>query len=91
MTVFMNYDSPAIIVGGGNDHIHALVQVSKNYLLPKIIGETKRSSSKWIKNKSTFLSKFQWQKGYGAFSIGESTEYNIETVNRLEYLVLQNE
>jgi len=85
--IFMNYDSPAIIVGGANEHIHELVQVSKNYLIPKIIGEVKRSSSKWVKNKSTFLSKFQWQNGYGAFSVGQSMIPNLKKyiVNQIKH------
>ena len=32
----------------------------------------KSSSSAWIKKKSVQLDAFQWQSGYGAFSIGQS-------------------
>jgi len=46
--IFNQYDSPALIVGGFNNHVHILCQLSKNHLITKIIGEAKRTSSKWI-------------------------------------------
>jgi hypothetical protein len=38
----------------------------------ELMGELKRESSKWVKNASTRLGMFQWQSGYGAFSISPS-------------------
>jgi hypothetical protein len=32
----------------------------------------KRSSSKWIKTKEPEFQRFDWQDGYGAFTIGQS-------------------
>ena len=75
--IFNQYDSPALIVGGFNNHVHILCQLSKNHLITKIIGEAKRTSSKWIKSKSIILKKFHWQSGYGAFSVGQS---NLESL-----------
>ena len=46
--------------------------LSKNISIAKIIGDIKRSSSKWMKTKSNMLSKFSWQNGYGVFSVGLS-------------------
>jgi putative transposase len=34
--------------------------------------EIKRSSSRWIKERFEAMAAFDWQNGYGAFSIGES-------------------
>ena len=39
-------------------------------LLPELVGDIKRDSSKWMKTKSAMLSKFAWQDGYAAFSVG---------------------
>jgi REP element-mobilizing transposase RayT len=63
---------PVLIVGGVADHVHILCMLSKNISIAKIIGDIKRSSSKWIKTKSNLLSKFAWQNGYGVFSVGQS-------------------
>ena len=78
------YESHAIIVGGAEDHAHILCSLSKNHPLSKIIGEVKRNSSKWIKKKGTEYLEFQWQNGYGAFSVSSS---NLESVRK--YIVDQ--
>lgn len=68
-TVLNAYDSPALLVGGTADHVHILCSLSKTQTIAKVVGETKRSSSKWAKTKGRHLSAFQWQDGYGAFSV----------------------
>jgi putative transposase len=65
-------ESPPIIIGGIADHVHILCLISKNHAVSKVIGELKRVSSLWSKTKGGVLTKFHWQNGYGAFSIGRS-------------------
>ena len=36
-----------------------------------IVEEVKTSTSKWIKTKGREFRGFHWQRGYGAFSIGQ--------------------
>ena len=67
-----NLQSPSLIVGGVEDHVHILCRQSKNIALKTLIGELKRESSKWIKTQSSNLSNFYWQGGYGAFSVSPS-------------------
>jgi len=75
-----NRESPALAIGGTENHVHLLISLSKNLALSDFMMMLKKDSSKWIKkNRSTFRD-FHWQDGYGAFSIGESqvrtvTEY----------------
>jgi putative transposase len=38
--------------------------------LAELVEQLKTSSSKWIKTQTPILSKFAWQRGYGAFSVG---------------------
>jgi REP element-mobilizing transposase RayT len=64
-----NLDSPALIVGGVEDHGHLLCRFSKNLRLTDFLRDLKRDSSKWVKTLSLELADFQWQAGYGAFSI----------------------
>jgi REP element-mobilizing transposase RayT len=47
--IFKEWQSPAIVIGGIEDHVHALFSLSKNFGLKKIVEEVKRSSSKWMK------------------------------------------
>jgi REP element-mobilizing transposase RayT len=44
-----NLDSPALIVGGFQDHVHLLCRHSKNMALSHFLQELKRDSSKWAK------------------------------------------
>lgn len=52
------------------DHIHILFRLSKNHSISKIVEETKKSSSKWMKENG--IQDFAWQAGYGAFSVSSS-------------------
>jgi len=67
-----NLESPCLVVGATTNHLHLLIAQSKNLALSKVIGELKKSSSKWIKTKGPAHAHFKWQDGYGAFSIGQS-------------------
>ena len=71
-SIMKAYDSPAKIVGGTADHVHILCTLSRTTTIAKIIGETKRNSSKWIKTNGGDFELFQWQSGYGAFSVSFS-------------------
>jgi putative transposase len=70
--IFKQWDSPALAIGGVEDHIHALFVLSKNYALSKIVEEVKKGSSKWTKSAGPGNRDFQWQAGYGAFSVSQS-------------------
>jgi putative transposase len=70
--VFNEHDAPAIEVGGTEDHVHILFLLSRNHEMSEIIRKAKANSSSWVKTEQGFLSKFEWQGGYGAFSIHQS-------------------
>ena len=70
--IFKQWDSPAIIIGGVEDHVHALLSLSKNHPLKKIVEEVKKGSSKWMKIDGPRNKDFYWQNGYAAFSVSES-------------------
>lgn len=64
-----NKGAKLIIVGGTANHIHLLVSLGR-LDLAQFVADMKRSTSYWMKKKG--VNKFYWQKGYGAFSIGQS-------------------
>jgi len=51
--IFKQWESPALVIGGMDDHVHALFSLSKNYALKKIVEEVKKGSSKWMKTDGT--------------------------------------
>ncbi|MDQ3252704.1 MAG: transposase [Acidobacteriota bacterium] len=71
--VFRECKSPSVIVGGTQDHVHALFVLHRTWTVATVVEEVKKSSSKWIKTNGRELRSFQWQAGYGAFSIGQSS------------------
>jgi len=85
-TVLRSYDCETKIVGGVEDHIHALYALSKNRSLVDVVKETKRTSSVWIKRVADSQRKFAWQRGYAAFSVGQS-----QTVDVIRYIENQEE
>ncbi len=72
-------DSPALAIGGFEDHVHVLFVLHKNQALSKVVEHVKKGSSKWIKTQSRMLADFGWQRGYSAFSVSES---NVAIVRR---------
>ncbi|MBA4149786.1 MAG: IS200/IS605 family transposase [Verrucomicrobia bacterium] len=62
-------DSPLIEINSVRDHIHILFAQSKNHAPAKIVGEIKSASSGWIKGKHLWYQGFEWQTGYGEFSV----------------------
>ena len=65
-------DSPAIIINGVEDHIHALCLLSRKFPIMKVIEKMKTETSKWLKKQSHETRDFVWQGGYGAFSVSGS-------------------
>lgn len=69
--IIENNGAKMIIAGGDADHIHILISIGR-VDLADLIGDIKRETSKWMKQQDRSLEKFFWQRGYGAFSIGQS-------------------
>jgi putative transposase len=78
-------ECPAIEVGGVEDHVHIVGQLSRKICLADWVKELKRASTIELKNHAE-LTEFHWQAGYGAFSVSQS---NLEDVRR--YIVDQRE
>jgi putative transposase len=66
-------DCPTLIVGGTEDHIHLLGRQSRKIAMADWVKELKRTTSVWGKKRDPQLATFQWQTGYGAFSVSQSS------------------
>jgi len=60
----------ALAVGGMPDHLHVLLSLPPNVTVSKAIQLLKAGSSKWMHELQG--TRFEWQVGYGAFTIGIS-------------------
>jgi putative transposase len=71
--ILRNWESPAIIINGIEEHVHALISLSKNHALKTIVEELKKGSSKWMKtDEGANIKEFYWQNGYAGFSVCQS-------------------
>ena len=84
--VVRKHQSVLLAANGTSNHIHLLISLSKNIALSDLLRELKKASSYWIKTKDAKFKSFQWQAGFGAFSIGQS---QVESVK--QYIAKQKE
>jgi REP element-mobilizing transposase RayT len=61
-----------IAIGCRPDHIHIFIGYNVNQLIPDLVEKIKTSSNSWIKENRLSKYKFEWQRGYGAFSHSRS-------------------
>jgi REP element-mobilizing transposase RayT len=59
----------ALGVGGMVDHVHLLLALPSSLPIADAMREIKSASSFWM-HETCALKDFEWQEGYGAFSIG---------------------
>ena len=74
----------ALAVGGTSNHVHLLISLPATLAVAKAVQLLKGGSSKWL--NEIVEPRFEWQQGYGAFSVGISQEN--ATIN---YINLQEE
>ena len=65
-------DSPALLINGVEDHLHALISLSRKVAIMEVVQKTKTETTKWLKKQAPELREFAWQAGYGVFSVSES-------------------
>lgn len=59
-------------IGGVPDHVHLLARFKADASVSMMIRKIKAPSSKWMNERPDARERFEWQGGYGAFSVSES-------------------
>lgn len=59
-------------IGGMPDHVHLLARFRPDASIAEMVRLIKANSSKWMNERPDATERFQWQAGYGAFSVSES-------------------
>ncbi len=75
--IIQNNKHKLLAIGSMPDHIHIFIGYNVNQLIPDLVEEIKTSSNAWIKQKKYSVFKFEWQKGYGAFTHSRSQISNV--------------
>lgn len=68
--IVSNENQKLIAINGIADHVHILLGIKPSKNLSELIRDIKANSSRFINTKKWILGKFEWQKGFGAFSCG---------------------
>ncbi len=72
-----------IAINGMPDHVHLLIKSSKTTTDVDFMKELKGGSSKWINDNNMIHGHFNWQAGYGWFSISpKDTDQVVEYIRK---------
>ncbi len=66
------------LVGGHVDHVHLLAGLSRTITIADFVEQIKTATSKWAKKATGGTSQFQWQAGYGVFSVSHSVRTQVD-------------
>jgi putative transposase len=58
--------------GGTEDHVYLLAKVHPSYAIADTVQLIKANASRWINLEHRTNSRFEWQRGYGVFSVSQS-------------------
>jgi putative transposase len=72
--VLENKKAKLLAAGGIEDHIHVLASLPATMSLSQAAGAMKANSSRWIHDTIPKMKGFDWQAGYGAFSVSKSAQ-----------------
>jgi REP element-mobilizing transposase RayT len=65
-----NKGVPVLAIGGMEDHVHILIALPAALPLAKAVQVIKANSSRFMHERQP---DFEWQQGYGGFSVGASS------------------
>jgi putative transposase len=58
--------------GGIEDHVHLLMKIHPSFSIASTLQLLKANASRWINENQKTRFRFEWQTGYGAFSVSQS-------------------
>ncbi len=61
-----------IEIGGMEDHLHLLMNLSPANPVSEVVRDIKANASRWANGLPEMKNRFEWQKGYGAFTVSYS-------------------
>lgn len=70
--ILRNTGGILLAIGGVPDHIHLVLKLGADASVAETLRIIKANSSKWANKRSAKSSRFEWQRGYGAFTVSES-------------------
>jgi REP element-mobilizing transposase RayT len=56
-------------LNGVSDHLHILLSISPSTRISDLVRDIKANSAKWINEQRFINTRFEWQNGFGVFSV----------------------
>ena len=70
--IVKNKKQKLMIINGMPDHIHMFVGFSPDVAISDLVGIVKSNTTIFINDQKLVRGKFEWQKGFGAFTYSKS-------------------
>jgi len=67
-----NFKGSLLEIGGIEDHLHLLTHLPAAKSIADSVRDIKANVSKWANELPVIEARFEWQKGYGAFTVSHS-------------------
>ena len=77
--IIKQQNAQLLAIGGIADHVHLLVRFEDIEKLSFFIRDIKANSSLWISKNFPDRSSFEWQQGYGSFTVSSSNLEKVKT------------
>jgi REP element-mobilizing transposase RayT len=82
--ILENKKAKLLAAGGIEDHIHVLASLPATLSLSDAASAMKANSSRWIHENVPQSKGFDWQTGYGAFTVSLSSAPRVKTYIRTQ-------
>jgi len=70
--IIRNQKEKLMIINGMPDHVHILVGIKPDKCISDLVRDIKSNASKFIYEQGFVKGRFEWQEGFGAFSVSQS-------------------
>ena len=79
-------------IGGVPDHLHLVAKLRPDRSVSEMVRLIKANSSKWVNETRGLEHRFEWQLGYGAFTVSQSQLASTRSyVRRQENTIVPNQ
>ena len=70
--IISNQKQKLMIINGMPDHVHILIGIKPDKSISDLVRDIKSHSSSFIREQGFVKGRFEWQEGFGAFSVSQS-------------------
>ena len=77
--IIRRLDGTLFVIGGIADHVHLYLECPATIAMSDLVSRIKSNTSRWIHMEFSDCQEFQWQRGYGVFSVDPKHDENLRS------------